>query len=93
MYSTPVLSHEVLEYWGVVDSEIAEEAELELPDEVVDQDEVQINAWVCNGQVIRLVINPFTPTRIPYHAVPYELNPYSFFGIGLAENMEDTQEM
>jgi hypothetical protein len=91
--SSSIERYEVLEYWGVVDSDIAEEAELELPDEVVDQDEVQINAWVCNGQVIRLVINPFTPTRIPYHSVPYELNPYSFFGIGLAENMEDTQEI
>ena len=91
--SSSIERYEVLEYWGVVDAEIAEEAELDLPDEVIDQDEVQINAWVCNGQVIRLVINPFTPTRIPYHAVPYELNPYSFFGIGLAENMEDTQEI
>lgn len=91
--SSSIERYEVLEYWGVVDSDIAEEAELELPDEVIDQDEVQINAWVCNGQVIRLVINPFTPTRIPYHSVPYELNPYSFFGIGLAENMEDTQEI
>jgi hypothetical protein len=91
--SSSIERYEVLEYWGVVDAEIAEEAELDLPDEVADQDEVQINAWVCNGQVIRLVINPFTPTRIPYHAVPYELNPYSFFGIGLAENMEDTQEI
>ena len=91
--SSAIERYEVLEYWGVVDSDIAEEADLELPEEVEDQDEVQINAWVCNGQVIRLVINPFTPTRIPYHAVPYELNPYSFFGIGLAENMEDTQEI
>ena len=91
--STNVERFEVLEYWGVVDAEIAEQAELELPDEVADDDEVQVNAWVCNGQVLRLVINPFTPSRIPYHAVPYELNPYSFFGIGLAENMEDTQEI
>ena len=42
---------------------------------------------------MRLVINPFNPTRIPYYAVPYELNPYSFFGIGLAENMDDTQTL
>ena len=91
--SSTIERYEVLEYWGVVDAEIAEEADLELPDEVSDADEVQINAWVSNGQIIRLVINPFTPTRIPYHAVPYELNPYSFFGIGLAENMEDTQEI
>jgi hypothetical protein len=26
-------------------------------------------------------------------AVPYELNPYSFFGVGIAENMDDTQTL
>ena len=82
---------EVLEYWGVLDNELAEEADLELPDELVDQDQVQVNIWICNGQILRLVLNPFTPSRIPYLAVPYELNPYSFFGIGVAENMTDTQ--
>ena len=91
--SSSVERYEVLEYWGVIDADIAEKADLELPDEVEDEDEVQVNAWICNGQVLRLVVNPFTPSRIPYHAVPYELNPYSFFGIGLAENMEDTQEI
>ncbi len=83
--------YEVLEYWGVIDAELAEEADLDIPDEYEDQDEIQVNIWVCNGQILRLVLNPFTPSRIPYHAVPYELNPYSFFGIGVAENMEDTQ--
>ena len=82
---------EVLEYWGVLDNELAEEADLELPEEFADQDQVQVNIWVCNGQILRLVLNPFTPSRIPYLAVPYELNPYSFFGIGVAENMTDTQ--
>jgi hypothetical protein len=82
---------EVLEYWGVLDNELAEEADLELPDELAEQDQVQVNIWVCNGQILRLVLNPFTPSRIPYLSVPYELNPYSFFGIGVAENMTDTQ--
>jgi hypothetical protein len=91
--SSSIERYEVLEYWGVVDAEVAEEAQLDLPDEVSENEEVQINAWICNGQVIRLVINPFTPIRIPYHSVPFELNPYSFFGIGVAENMEDTQEI
>ncbi len=83
--------YEVLEYWGVLDSDLAEEAGLDIPAKLADKDQVHINAWVCNGKVLRLVLNPFTPSRIPYHAVPYELNPYSFFGIGVAENMEDTQ--
>jgi len=84
---------EVLEYWGVIDSESAEEAGLELTKELKGQDQIQINAWVCGGNILRLVLNPFKPTRIPFHAFPYELNPYSFFGIGVAENMEDTQHL
>lgn len=83
--------YEVLEYWGFLDRDSAEEAELTIPKEFKDMDEVQVNAWICNGHILRLALNPFTPKRLPYHAVPYELNPYSFFGIGVAENMEDTQ--
>jgi len=82
---------EVLEYWGVLDAELAEKADINIPSELKDKDEVQVNIWVCNGQILRLVLNPFTPARIPYLSVPYELNPYSFFGIGVAENMTDTQ--
>ena len=40
-----------------------------------------------------MVLNPFKPARIPYMAAPYELNPYSFFGVGIAENMDDTQTL
>jgi len=82
---------EVLEYWGVLDTELAEEADIEIPKKLEDKDEMKVNIWVCNGQILRLVLNPFTPVRIPYLSVPYELNPYSFFGIGVAENMTDTQ--
>jgi hypothetical protein len=82
---------EVFEFWGNVDSDFEEIAELEIPDDYKDKDQVQVNIWVCNGHILRVVFNPFTPARIPYHSVPYELNPYSFFGIGVAENMEDTQ--
>tara|TARA_A100001388_G_scaffold230025_1_gene181993 strand:+ start:32539 stop:34680 length:2142 start_codon:yes stop_codon:yes gene_type:complete len=83
--------YEVLEYWGILDSELAEEADIDIPKDLEDQDQIQVNIWVCNNQILRLVLNPFTPTRIPYLSVPYELNPYSFFGIGVAENMTDTQ--
>ena len=84
---------EVLEYWGIMDAEYAREIGMEISDDVDDLDEVQINAWVCNGKVLRAVVNPFAPMRIPYHAFPYERNPYSFFGIGVAENMNDSQQI
>ena len=70
---------------------MAEQADIEILDEYADRDEIQVNVWVRAEQILRLVINPFSPTRIPYSATPYELNPYSFFDIGVAENMEDTQ--
>jgi hypothetical protein len=82
---------EVLEFWGVIDRELAEVAGLDIPSELEDHDEFQINAWVCGPHVLRLVMNPFTPQTIPYHSCPYEVNPYSFFGIGIPENMVDTQ--
>src|SRR6056300_996359 len=84
---------EVLEYWGTIDSEILKEAGVDIPDDMSDLDEVQANIWYCNGRILRAVLNPFKPARIPYYAVPYELNPYSFFGVGIAENMDDTQTL
>ena len=84
---------EVLEYWGIMDVEYAREVGIELPESVDDLDEVQINAWICGDKLLRAVINPFTPYRIPYNAFPYERNPYNFFGIGVAENMDDSQQI
>ena len=84
---------EVLEYWGVMDAQYAREAGMDIPNEVDDLDEVQVNAWISNGKLLRGVINPFTPYRLPYNAFPYERNPYSFFGIGVAENMDDSQQI
>ena len=84
---------EVLEYWGMVDVEMLEDQNVDIPKELQDFDELQANVWVCNGKLLRMVLNPFKPSRIPYHAAPYELNPYSFFGVGIAENMDDTQTL
>jgi len=85
--------YEVLEYWGIMDAEYLRQAEIDVPDSIDDLDEVQVNAWICNGKLLRIVINPFTPHRLPYHSFPYERNPYSFFGIGVAENMDDAQQI
>jgi hypothetical protein len=84
---------EVIEYWGIMDAEYARQVGIELDDSIDDLDEVQINAWVCGTKLLRAVINPFTPYRLPYHAFPYERNPYNFYGIGIAENMDDSQQI
>ena len=85
--------YEILEYWGTLDTYLAREIGLDLPDDIDNLDSVQINAWILNNKVIRCVLNPFIPARLPYHAFPYELNPYQFFGVGVGENMDDAQRL
>jgi hypothetical protein len=83
--------YEVLEYWGTIDAMSARENGLDIDEEIEDFEEVQVNMWVSNGKIIRIVENPFTPFRIPYQSFSYEVNPYQFFGIGVPENMDDAQ--
>ena len=84
---------EVLEFWGCVDKKVLEDAQIPIPEGMDDEKEMQINAWVTENRVLRMVVNPFKPYRIPYNAFPYEKNPYSFFGIGVPENMKDAQQI
>ena len=85
--------YEVLEYWGMIETEMLKDQGVDIPKDVLEFEELQANIWCCNGKLIRVVLNPFKPAKIPYMAAPYELNPYSFFGVGVAENMDDTQTL
>ena len=80
---------EALEYWGYMSKAMLEEHDLPTDDVVGDR--VQVNAWVCGNEVLRIVINPFLPQRIPYYIVPYEIDPWSLWGTGVPESMEDSQ--
>jgi hypothetical protein len=82
---------EVLEYWGTLDAHMAKEAGMEGAEELSEFDQVQVNVWICGTQIIRCVLNPFTPARIPFQTFPFEINPYQIWGVGVAENMEDAQ--
>ena len=86
--------YEVLEYWGTLDVTIAEAIKLPLEDydgEYIDV--IQVNIWTCQGEILRVVFNPFTPKRTPYQVVPYERHPRQIWGIGVPENMRDTQRL
>ena len=83
--------YEVLEYWGVLDAKLAREVGMEIPEDLSELDQVQVNIWVSGMHILRCVLNPFTPSRIPYQVIPYEINPYQLWGVGVAENMEDAQ--
>ena len=83
--------YEVLEFWGTLDKSLLEQVGADIPESLSHLDELQVNVWVGNAHVLRVAINPFTPQRIPYCALPYEINPYQLFGVGVPENMEDAQ--
>ncbi len=85
--------YEVLEYWGVMDAKSLREVGVKIPDSTDNLDEIQINAWVCGDVLLRTAVNPFKPARIPFQSACYEENPYSFFGIGVPENMDDAQQI
>ena len=82
---------EVLEYWGVLDAKMANEAGMDVPNNMGPMDQIQVNVWICGDAILRCVLNPFTPARIPFSVFPYEINPYQMWGVGVAENMEDAQ--
>jgi len=83
--------YEILEYWGILDRQLLEQIGADIPSSLDHLNEMQVNVWVGNAHVLRVAINPFTPQRIPYQALPYEINPYQLFGVGVPENMEDAQ--
>ena len=37
--------------------------DIEIPKELQKLDEIQVNVWICNGKLIRMVINPFKPAK------------------------------
>lgn len=89
--NTETYRYEVLEFWGYIDEELATALGLEVSD--VNQHHVMVNAWVSRNQVLKLSLNPLQPKRFPYHAVPFEKHAYQIWGVGVAENMEDSQKL
>jgi len=89
--SAKPLRYEIIEYWGTLDRETLEALEVSIPDEYRTADTIHVNVWVAKDEVLRVVVNPFTPSRIPYQMFPYERHPAQIWGIGVPENMSDTQ--
>ena len=82
---------EVIEYWGYAPISELEEFGLKIPEEA--DDVVQVNLWYSGNRLLRVVLNPFLPQRLPYFIFPYENRPYELHGVGVPEAMEDSQRM
>lgn len=79
--------YEIYEYWGYIDETLAEA--LGLP--FKSSDNIQVNAFICDGELIKAVLNPFASKKIPYHLASYHEDPYKPFGTGIPYNNRDTQ--
>lgn len=82
---------EVWEYWGYVSTDKLTEYGLTIPEDAGDY--VQVNVWYSGDYVLRVTLNPFQPSRIPYYVFPYERDPYSIYGTGVPEAMADQQKL
>jgi hypothetical protein len=84
---------EVLEYWGYLDKDMVNTYRMATGEDLVQgQDQFHVNVWMTiTGEILRLVINPFVPERIPYYAIPYEEHTQQIWGIAIPENMRDAQ--
>lgn len=91
---SPVEKYEVLEFWGIMDKALALTFGLDendIPSELQGLDEIPVNIWTSGHHILRLIVNPFNNGRLPYYLIPYELQPYVIWGIGVPETMADSQ--
>lgn len=88
--------YEILEYWGYADRDLIAQLDLSEKERAKInglKELIQVNIWVCGGEVIKFILNPFTPSRIPYFISPYEELLYQVWGKGIPDNMAGSQDM
>ena len=82
---------EVLEYWGTIDGYELEEHGIELPEEADPSDDFSVCVWICGSKVLKVMLNPISGYKMPYHIFPYERSPHQFWGTGVPRMMRDSQ--
>ena len=95
---TPIITSdnrwEVLERWGYMDAAmVAAYFDAHGEKLIQGQDQFHVNVWIepQTKEILRLIINPFVPERIPYYVLPYEEHVNQLWGIAIPENMADAQ--
>ena len=81
----------VMEYWGTIDGYDLEEHGIELEEGSDLSDDYSACVWICDGKVLKVMLNPINGYKIPYHIFPYERSPHQFWGTGVPRMMRDSQ--
>lgn len=82
---------ELLEYWGYLSGQDLAECgcETDEPGSLY-----LANVWTCAGRTLKAMVVRHKPnTELPYRIFPYEKVPHQFWGIGVARQMRDSQEV
>ena len=95
---TPEKGYKIMEFWGLIEAGILREYGVEVPDIYGKEDEIEAMAVFSEPpaggvHTIKAALNPFEPTRRPYHLLRYENNLHSVYGRGIAENIKGEQKI
>jgi hypothetical protein len=82
--------YEFHEYWGSAPGSKLRAAGAEIKDEQVSLD-VRYCAWILDGKVVKLNINPFPEGTHVYHQFVFEEDEVNLLGSGLPPIMRDSQ--
>jgi hypothetical protein len=84
---------EVFEFWGSVDGVDLFELGVDgLPEDYASLD-FDANLWICDGEVIKHSLQEKGQPRIPHKIFTWEKSLYQVPGVGVAEMMDDQQEI
>lgn len=81
--------YEFVEYWGSNDASRLRAAGLQVPPEL--DGDVRFTAWVIDGLVVKLAVNPFPEGTSIYHRFIFEEDEVNLLGSGLPPIMRDSQ--
>lgn len=87
---TPGQRYDIIQYWGEIEGRLLIEQGLDLPD---PQAIYNAEVWVCNGQVLRAILNPYPLGKRPYYGSSFEPIPGQVWGRSLPEILRDTQRV
>ncbi len=80
----------VYEFWGSVKGEYLIDLDIGV-DKNMEDEWFDICAWVCKGELIKIILNPDPLRRKPYVKASFVEIPDSFWGIALPEILEPIQ--
>lgn len=83
--------YELLEYWGYLSGQELADCGCQIED---DLGLYLANVWICGGRTLKAKLSKQKPrNQLPFRIFPYEKVPHQFWGVGVARQMRDSQQV